>query len=340
MRIIRFDRKEGSIKLKIETPEDIWHLSKVLEPGDLVRGKTKRKITIKRGQEIIKGEHKPVTLTIEAEKISFHKDTGKLRITGKIKEGPEDIDLNSYHTIQIEQGMVLIIKKEWKKYQIERLEKAKIKQPLIFICMIDRERADFASLKESGVELLGSITSRKSKMGKEDEDKDSYYKQIMDVLERQRDHKSIIIAGPGFERENLYNYIKEKQPSLLKKIVLEHASDTGRPGINEVLKKSADKVLLQTRIVEETQWVEKFLAEIKKDGLAVYGKEETRKATEYGAVETLLVSEEKLSEFEDIIEKAEKQSGKIVIITSNHEAGDRFFNIGGIGGFLRFKINK
>ncbi len=339
MRIIWFDRKEGTVKLKIETPEDVWHLSKVLETGDLVRGKTKRKITIKRGQEIIKGEHRPVTLTIEVEKVSFHKDTGKLRLTGKIKEGPEDIDLNSYHTIQIEQGMTLTIKKEWKKYHIERLKKAKIKQPLIFICMIDRERADFASLKESGVELLGSITFRKSKMEKEDEDKNSYYKQITDVLERQKDHRSIIIAGPGFERENLYNYIKEKRPSLLKKIVLEHASDVGKPGINEVLKKSADKVLLQTRIAEETQWVEKFFSEIKKDGLVVYGKEETRKSVEYGAVETLLVSEEKLSEFENIVEQAEKQGAKIFIITSNHEAGERFLSIGGIGGFLRFKIN-
>ncbi|MFC2144006.1 His/Gly/Thr/Pro-type tRNA ligase C-terminal domain-containing protein [Candidatus Aenigmatarchaeota archaeon] len=64
MQIIRMDKKENTAKIRTETPDDLWHLEKILEPGDLVTSKTLRKTTIKRGHEIDKGDRKPVTLTI------------------------------------------------------------------------------------------------------------------------------------------------------------------------------------------------------------------------------------------------------------------------------------
>src|SRR3989338_3427494 len=150
----------------------------------------------------------------------------------------------------------------------------------------------------------------------------------------------IVVAGPGFERENLLNYIKEKNPDMGKKIILEHSSDVGRAGIQEVIKRSANTILKDTRIARESAFVEEFLKRINTKGLVVYGPRETSQAVETGAVETLLVSVEKVKEFRGLMEQAEKLKGQIVLITSDHSAGEQFLNLGGIGGFLRFKVRE
>ena len=46
MKQIHFNLKKGEAKLKIENMDDLWCLSHIIEPGDLVKGKTIRKIKI------------------------------------------------------------------------------------------------------------------------------------------------------------------------------------------------------------------------------------------------------------------------------------------------------
>jgi len=338
MQILRMYKKEGIAKVRTETPDDLWHLEKILEPGDLVTGRTLRKTTIKRGQEIEKGDRKPLTLTIELEKKEFHKDSHALRLTGPIKSGPEDlVRLGSYHSLSVGLNTILTIQKEWKPHHLERLKRARIKPSLLLICVLDREEADFAELKESGLEFLASFSSVKHK---DKETLEEYHKEIMDYLEgKQKDFQAIVLAGPGFERENLLKYIKEKNPELAKRIFLEHSNSTGRAGIQEVIKTSANRILKDTRIARETEFVENLLKEINREGLVFYGKEETEKAIEYGAIETLLVSEEKIPDFEEIMDKVEKQSGKVRIISSEHESGEKFLHLGGIAAFLRYEVS-
>ncbi len=333
------DKKENTAKIRTETPDDLWHLEKILEPGDLVTSRTMRKTTIKRGHEIDKGDRKPVTLTIQVEKKEFHKDSHMLRLTGPIKSGPEDlVQIGSYHSLGIGTDAILTIqKKQWKSHHIDRLNKAKIKPSLLLICVLDREEADCAALKESGIEYLASFSSVKVKDSDSLED---YHKEIMGYLEgKQEGFQAIVLAGPGFERENLLKYIREKKPELAKRIVLEHANSTGRAGIQEVIKTSANQILKDTRIARETELVEKLLEGINKDeGQAVYGKKETEKAIDFGAVEILLVSDDKIPDFEDMMNRAEKNGANVRIITSDHESGEKFLHLGGIGGLLRFKM--
>jgi protein pelota len=340
MRIISMDRKEGTAKVRTETPDDLWHLDRILEPGDLVTSRTFRKTTIKRGSEIGHGERKPVTLMIELEKKEFHRSTRTLRLSGPIRSGPEDmVSMGSYHSLSVDPDTVLTIKKaEWKPFQVERLKRARIKPALLLICVLDREEADFAELKESGIEYLASFSSVKHR------DRDTleeYHSDLMNYLEgKRKEVQAIVLAGPGFERENLLRHIKEKSPELARLIFLEHASSTGRSGIQEVIQKSANRVLKDTRIARETELVEGLLREINMDGNVVYGRKETREALESGAVERLLVSEDRISELEGLMEEAEKLGGTVSIISGDHESGEKFLHLGGIGAFLRFRIRK
>lgn len=331
MKILKKNLKEGIIKVRIETPSDLWHLEKLVEPGDLLRSKTTRKIVINRGGEMKRGERKTMVLKVQAEKTELTDNA--FRVTGKIKHGPEDIQLNSYHTLQLElYDDVDIQKKEWKRYHMERLKKAQKAEPLILICVLDRQSADFAMLKESGVERLVTIKS------KDPEAREEYYAELKAYLEKKTGYNAIIIAGPGFERENLLKYMKAKKSSIIDKIHLEHASSTGISGINEVLKSSADVIINKTRISEETKIIEKLLEEINKDGLVIYGKSETTDAVNAGAVKTLLISEIKVRENEALMDTIEKMQGDIFVIGDDHTAGEQFLRMGGIAGFLRYRL--
>jgi len=336
MRIAFHDRKEGIIKLVPDSVDDLWHLSQIFESEDLVTARTLRKTSVKRGNEIDTGDKKPVTLTIKVEKIDFHPYTYKLRITGKIVSGPDDIQLSSYHTIDVDPGMTLKIQKKWKKYQLDRLQKTRIKKPLLLLCMIDRDQADFLSMKESGLEFMGSIHYKKIK-GKEDE-RESYYASILEKLEQEDEYQHIIIAGPGFEKENLSNYIKNNNADVSKKVRTEYASYTGKAGAQEVIKTSLNNLLKQTRVAEETELIEELLKRINKGKLAAYGTEGVNHAIQMGAVETVIVSQEKIKEFEDVMKEAEKISARIVIISAEHESGEKLLGLGGIGALLRFEM--
>ena len=336
MKILRRNLRSGLVKLKTETPEDMWHLDKVLEPGDIVAAKTTRRKTIKRGNELIKGERVPITIGIELEKAAM--ESGRIRLRGKIVSGPKDIEQASYHSLAIEPHMEVDVRKaRWSREQLERLRRAGTKEPLLFICVLDREEADFASLRESGLDTRGTV--RVGNSADRPDDRTGYYSEIARVLEKESGkHNAIIIAGPGFEKENLLNYIKEGFPDLVKGISLEAASHTGRAGIHEIIRKSVNKVLKQTRIARETELVERLLELMGRDGLVTYGTDEVRKAAMSGAVETLLISEDMVPENEGLMDAVEKMRGSVCIITGNHEAGERFLYLGGVAAFLRYRI--
>ncbi|MFH1978589.1 MAG: mRNA surveillance protein pelota [Candidatus Aenigmatarchaeota archaeon] len=336
MRIIFQDQKEGVIKLAADSLDDLWHLSHILEPGDLVTARTLRKTAIKRGTEIELGEKRPITLTIRVDRTDFHMYTHKLRITGKIVSGPENIQISSFHTIDADPGITLKIQKKWKTYQLERLKKARIKKPFLFMCLIDREQADFASMKESGLQWLGSINFKKIK-GKED-NRDDYYRKVMEKLESEEEYQHIIVAGPGFEKDNVLKFIKEENPELAAKIKTEYISYIGKNGAQELMKTSINRILKDSRVTEETLVVEELLKRIKQEKLVAYNKLDVERAIEMGAIETLIVSQEKLKELDELMEKAEKVASRIIIVSSDHESGEKFLGIGGIGALLRYEM--
>ena len=46
MKILKKDIRHGEVKLLVETPEDVWYVSQLLDPGDVIKGKTPRKVKV------------------------------------------------------------------------------------------------------------------------------------------------------------------------------------------------------------------------------------------------------------------------------------------------------
>ena len=127
MKILDSDKKKGEYTLKIENLDDLWHLYNILAPEDQIRGRTLRRMKKQEDEQkkSDSGERVPVILTINVEKFQFHPFTNRLRITGTIIEGPEDVTLWSHHTFNIEVNSEFsITKTNWESFNLKRLEEA------------------------------------------------------------------------------------------------------------------------------------------------------------------------------------------------------------------------
>jgi len=86
---------------------------------------------------------------------------------------------------------------------------------------------------------------------------------------------------------------------------------------------------------QEKNIIEKFAAELRKNGLAIAGMENTKTALEYGQVDTLLIQnniEQKLTE--ELTSLAEATSSHVEFVLSDSEILSRYE---GIGAILRYK---
>ena len=351
MKLLHSDLKKGEVKVLAQSMDDLWYLSTIIEPKDIVKGKTFRKIKIG-SEEARESAKKYIFMKLEVEKVEFSKTTNILRVLGVIKEAPEDVPLGSHHTFNIDDNTsITIIKEQWLKYQIEKLKEAcSEKKSSLIICVHDREEAYFALLKKYGYEILAHIEGDVKKKREEIIKKENFYATIINKLAEYAERykaKQVILASPSFFKEDLMKELKDNE--LRQKIVIATCSSATKNGIEEVIKRPEVKEALKLeRAAKEMNKVEELLTEIAKDNLAIYGLKETESASLIGAVKELLITDSFIIKSRDenfynivdnMMKAVDKAKGNITIISSEHDGGRKLDGLGGIGAILRFKLN-
>jgi len=351
MRIIQENQKKGIIELIPETLDDLWHLSHIIEKGDLLSSQTTRRIQDTSGEKIRsdRGIKKTFYLGIRVETVKFHRYTGKLRATGTIEKGPEDlIPLGSHHTLEIKLNTPLKIKKEtWSKWALRRLKDAikSSKRLYAIILAIEDDTAEIGLIRQYGIDYYGPIIGNIP--GKRIQTKDrrkkviQFYEKIIEAIKNLKEIELIVIAGPGFTKTDFHSYLKEKHPKLAKISIIESTGTGGRVGIQEVLRKGTiEKAATENRIAKETRAVNEILEEIAKSSdLIAYGKKEVTEAANMGAIKKLLILDKLVNETEKLLDLVENTGGQIILISSEHEGGKQLESLGGIAATLRFKIH-
>ena len=345
MRLLGEDPSSESVKLQVETDEDLWHLYNIVEVGDLVTASTTRreeKSADKLRAE--KMEKKRMTLGIRIEKIEFSEEDLRLKLLGTIETGPQDI--GQHHTLIFENGDSMTIqKKRWRTTQIERVQRAvsDSKKPRIVFVSLDQDEATIAVLRQFGLKEITTIRSGRS--GKQYEEKpsvDGYHGEIHSKLKFLLEpNMPLVLLGPGFEKETLAEDLKKIDPETYKKIYVYHTGQSGMVGINELMKggMGAD-VLKESSIGAELEAVEQLMTAISKDGLGTYGPDEVMSAAMSGAVDKLLILDKKVREqdLDDMVRAVESQKGSVIIVSSQHDGGKILESLGGIGALLRYKV--
>ena len=108
---------------------------------------------------------------------------------------------------------------------------------------------------------------------------------------------------------------------------------------SDLVEKSQD-ILAAQEIIYEKKLLERFFERLgERPDLVVYNEEGIRKALQYGAVETLILSKKLDKKFLNEMKKLAKAiSSKFEIVSTETTEGEQFYELSGMGALLRFKI--
>lgn len=242
----------GTISLRADTPEDLWHSYNLLQQGDLVRCTTVRKIMKESNTGSTSSNKMRMMLTIKVKKVDFDPDSMQLRLSGTNAEESEYVRMGAHHTLTLELGRVFTIEKLcWDQVFLDRIEEA---------CHPEREADIAAMVMQPGLAHLcvvtGSLTITKAKIeqtipkkrsGSTNHQKainkffDAMYRAILQHVDFVK-VKCILLASAGYVKDDFYKYMlvesarRDDRPYIenKSKFVLCKASSGHKHALEEV----------------------------------------------------------------------------------------------------------
>jgi len=354
MRIADRQRVEGGRERLTVVPEsldDLWHLRNVLEPGDLVGGDTTRRI--RRDDDRLRdtgGEREHVFVTVAVEDVEFARFANRLRVGGVIEDASREDQLGLHHTLNVEPNAEIEIEKTWKPDQLERLREAveASDETDVVVATVEEGAAYVHDVHQFAAEERTALTGPTGK-GEFARSRTELFADLLDVLGRV-EAEAIVLAGPGFTKQDALSYIEENDPDLVERITTVDTSAAGDRGVHEVLKRGAiERVQAETRIAREAELIDELTERIATGEEVAYGPERVAEAADYGAVETLLVLDAALRreragdgewdvDVEAVLEAVEQKGGDVVVFSAEYDPGQQLRNLGEIAALLRYRL--
>ena len=345
--------EEGRERLTLvpENVDDLWHLAHVLEPGDRVEADTTRRI--QRDDDRMRdtgGQREHIFVTLEVDDVEFARFANRLRVSGVIVACSREDQLNAHHTVNVEEHDEITVEKRFKPDQTERLEEATeaAENPDVAIATVEEGAAYVHTVQQYGTEEYASFTKPTGK-GEYSRPREELFADLGEALSHL-DADAVILAGPGFTKRDARDYIAEEYRDLDDRISTVDTSAAGDRGVHEVLKRGAvDEVQKETRIAKEANLIDELTENIAQGAKATYGPEDVAEAAEFGAVETLLVVDDRLRterqgdgdwgiDVNEVIESVERQGGDVVVFSADFAPGEQLSNLGGIAAILRYRL--
>ena len=349
MKITYKNLRVGEVRVIPETEDDLWILQMVIAPGDIVVARTTRDVSFGDGRS----SRVPMTLAIRVKRVEFEPFTTRLRIHGVVVEGPERFGVRgSHHTLHIDLGNELtIIKKEWNRPLLNKIEKAVSRGLRAIIVALDYDEYGIAIAQEQGLRIIdeGSL----GVPGKDDPSRENILQSkinhiariVIDTAKRYN-IDAVIVASPGFIKDLLVERLRELNNKI--HIYKDSVSIGGRSGIYEVLRRDIVRdILRDVSSIEAEKILEEFmLLLVKNPDKVAYGLEEVYEMARIGAIDKLLVLDELVRSYnieerkivEEILKLVDKYRGSVRIVSSRSPAGDRLRGLNGIIAILRYSV--
>lgn len=357
MKILKIDQKLREVVVKPENLNDLWTLYNVICEGDEVSARTQRRVILKEGS---KGERKTMTLKLRVESISFHEFSNRLRVKGKILEGPTDfVSYGSYHTFNLEKlHKLTIIKEKWSKFEIKRLkESSKFENNFIILLVaIETGLATIALITNFTHKRIATIKNHIPGKRYEQTHRNKalleFYENVGKVVTenlKTHDVNIIIICGPGNTKDHLIDHLR-KNYNISNSIRIEnyHASSGTESAIIETLKsKKLAKLKNEVKIIQEAELIENILTQFALDAdFIVIGLDEVSDASIKGAIKQLLIADIMIRgtskyhklKIEEIITNVENSGGTVNIMSTENITGKQLVDLGSLVGILRYKL--
>jgi len=357
LKILEMNLKKGFVKVVPETIDDLWHLYNIIYKGDEVYAYTTREI--KQDEKYARskrGERVSVFLGVKVEKVYWDRLLGRLRVHGTICQAPDIVPTGAHHTLNIAINTpVTIVKEEWSRHHVERLEAARrVSEKPIIIVAIDDEGYALATTTLYGVEVKVEEKTRlpgKLEAEKREASIKEFFQKALESLRQiwSENRNPIAVIGVGFVKNDFVEFVGREAPEIAKSIVdVKSVNNSGVAGVYEAIRSGVlAKTMKHLRVLEETEVVEEVLKRLGKGERTVaYGLEEVRRAADFGAVELLVLadtvlreaSDEKRLSIEQLMKNVEAKGGKILVVSAEHEAGAKLTALGGAAALLRYAL--
>ncbi|KAL1926936.1 hypothetical protein VTP01DRAFT_5266 [Rhizomucor pusillus] len=357
----------GHVTLYPEELEDMWHVYNLISKEDMIKATTVRRLQSESATGSTTSQRMRLVLTITVESVDFDPQVGLLRINGKVAAENPHVKIGSYHTIDLELNRnFTLYKPEWDIIALERVEDAcdiskqadvaaiVCQEGLANICFLTQHMTIVKQRIETPIprKRKGSVTNHEKGLEK-------FYDQVYQAILRLFHFdilKAIIIASPGFVREQLYQYIFDQAVKTDNKVLMEnrpkfvliHSSSGHKHSLNEVMQDPAIQAkLADTKAAREVQALDQFYNMLNNDpDRAFYGYKHVAMANEHGAIGTLLVTDELFrsadmatrKKYVALVESVRQMGGEVRVFSSMHVSGEQLNMLSGVAAILTFPL--
>jgi protein pelota len=331
---------ENAVALIPEESDDLFTLRRIISKGDRMIGDTSR--AVKQEKDFSrpdKGERVKIRISLDVEKVSIDEVVDRLRVQGTIVESDNaSVSKGSHHSLTLKIGdAVTLIKKNWNEIQRKLIFEKKDHSTFLLVS-VDTTDCGLGRLSGTHLKLLPNMYSGAS--GKRYKSKfniQDFFKDVQSAISTLiRDGDSIVIFGPGETKKRLANFLLEVPSIKGHKIqVVDGIDSSGEDGIYTFIKSDIMKQTLDTSKIAKVSAIldEIMLRANKKSTKFTMGFDETSKANEMGAVESLVFSdrifekqdEDKIIEF---LNQVESKGVEVYSVDSTTDTGLRVSSLG------------
>ena len=346
MRLLHHDASTGVYRLRLETPSDLWRITRFVHPGEIVGASTTRRDP-EAPPEVSGAERsrRRVFLALRAEQVEFHGFSKHVRVTGPIVEGP--FDIGRHHTLDLGEGDDVTVAKPKPSAADRTILDEGLKgadDPTIVIAAVDWGDSSLVRVRGRAIEPLAdvrrTIAGKRYEGGQGEKDRAAYVEELLTLLRREgAAATALLVVGPGFLKEELQKRIAAEEPELKKKLKVYATSESGRVGVDELLRSGkATEALRGSVAAEESEVVERLVRTLAAGNRTAVGPAEVSEAVDAGAVETLLVSESLLADtaLSSTLDRARSARVRIFVVRDEGEAGHRLAALGRVAAILRY----
>ncbi len=340
---------ENSISVIPEDSDDLFNLRRIIKEGDTVVGDTTR--VIKQEKDYSrpdKGERIRVRIALLVEKISLDDVLDRLRIGGTISESSNElVPHGSHHSFILKTNDgITITKKVWLPVE-KNLMESNNKQLGFLLVAIDTGDCGIARLKGTHLQFIPNIYSGSGgKRYKTNFNIENFFEQVQQALfSIIKEMDSIIIFGPGETKKRFANFLQKPQNQKYKIQVVDGIDSGGEDGIYIFTKSQTMKeIMSESKLAKVSSIIDEIMIMAnKKSRKFTMGFEETSKANEFGAVDSLVFSDKIIQTYDekkiiDFLNDTESKGVKTYGVDSSTDIGLRVTGLGGIVSLLRFPV--
>ncbi|KAG0669237.1 Translation factor pelota [Maudiozyma exigua] len=365
------NKESAVISLLPEDKEDLFTLYQIIDEEDELI--FKKKFSTRKDEDSKKTNTDLVLLKIQVVSSEFDINDEFLRYKGKTVtddtgRANAEVPVGKFISFTVNYSYPFtVIKQTFDKHSRQLLNEAcnpegksdtaavALQEGIAHVCILTPS----STILKQKIEYSLPKKKRGTDIMKYDEKTEKFYRGIYNAMNKYYDFdklKMVILCSPGFYAktlmEKVLQYANEDRNNAIlnnrSRFLVAHCSTGYMQGINEVLKDPAySSRLSDTKYSKEAMVMDDFLKHLDDDDYkSWYGETEVFKASELGAIDSLLLTDTMLhsgnikerKKYLDLMDAVERNGGDVYTFSTLHDSGEELDKLTGIACILKYPL--